>query len=119
MVKVICLCFFYLDTRLEPPGINFIKRLVVLLQLELLSFRRYRIRLNVPIFFQQFSNSFVCGSNEQIKKCKSVNLLFFLHVYFAQIAKECNQICILFLSNQSNMEVCNMTSKSNVVTIPY
>ena len=54
-----------------------------------------------------------------MKKCKSVNLLFFLHVNFAQITKECNQICILFLSNQSNSEVGNMTSKSDVVTIPY
>ena len=29
------------------------------------------------LFFQQFSDSFICRSNERMAKCKSVNLLFF------------------------------------------
>ena len=41
-------------------------------------YRSLRIRLTaVPFFSQQFSDSFVCRSNERMTKCKSVNLLFF------------------------------------------
>ena len=39
----------------------------------LLPYTAYRC----TVFFQQFSDSFVWLSNERMKKCKSVNLLFF------------------------------------------
>ena len=62
---------------LEPPMIYFIVRLFVseasfgTFVIRMLSYTAYRC----TDFFQQFS--FVCCSNERMKKCKSVNLLFF------------------------------------------
>ena len=60
------------------------------------------------VFFQQFSDSFVCRSNERMTKCKSVNLLFFLHVYVAKYV-------FSFIPNQSNSEV----GSPMLFTIPY
>ena len=94
--------FDFLKT-LEPPMIYFI---IWLVHLEHLSFGRYRIRLtDVPFFSSTLL--FVCRSNEQMKKCKSVNLLFF-HVNKFSLSS-------LIHMNQSNSEVGNLTSKSDVV----
>ena len=55
-----------------------------------LPYTAYRCTVFFFFFPQQFSVSFVCRSNKRMTKCKSVNLLFFLRVYVAQIANECN-----------------------------
>ena len=42
-----------------------------------LPYMAYRYTVFFVCFLQQFLNSFVCCSNERMKKCKSVNLFFF------------------------------------------
>ena len=83
------------------------------LHLEFLSFGRYCILLtNVSIFFHQFS--FVCRSNERMKKCKSVNLLFSMFMVLI-LQTGAIKFVFSFIPNQSNSEVGNLTSKSDVV----
>ena len=71
--------------------------------------RMHRIRLiDLPIFFQQFS--FVCCSNEQMKKCKSVNLMFVFSILMLR-KSQTSAIKFVFsfirFPNQSNSEVGN------------
>ena len=62
-------------------------------------------------FFFNNSQTLVCRSNEWMKKCKSVNLYFFLYVYVAQIS----QYVFSFIPNQWNSEV----GSPMLFTIPY
>ena len=73
--------FIHLDTRLEPM-IYFIAASFGTFVSRTLPYTAY----HCTVFFQQFSDSFVCRSNECMEKCKSVNLL----VFFSMFANECN-----------------------------
>ena len=67
-------------------------------------------------FFQKFSDSFVCRSNERIKKCKSVNLLGFFSM-FILLKSQTSAIKYVFsfIPNQSNSEV----GSPMLFTIPH
>ena len=90
LLKVFFVCvFIHLETRLEPM-IYFIPRFVCsfiwnFCQQDVMAYR-------CAVVFCNNSQTllFAVAVIERMKKCKSVNLLFFLHDYVAQSANECN-----------------------------